>query len=82
MVDDLVAVAVLEIDEMAKAKAKPPAEDDTPKTLFSIKGRPSWHAWLKEFAETLDRDAIGAIDESLREHAKTKGFRKMPKRIG
>lgn len=81
MVDDLVGVAVLEIDEMAKAKAKAP-EDDTPKTLFSIKGRPSWHAWLKEFADSLDRDGIGAIDEALREYAKIKGFRKMPKRIG
>lgn len=79
MVDDLVCVAVLEIDEMAKAK---PEADDTPKTLFSIKGRPSWHAWLKEFASSLDRDAVGAIDEALREYSKIKGFKKMPKRIG
>ena len=81
MVNGLDCVAVLEIDEMAKAKAVPPA-DDTPKTLFSIKGRPSWHAWLKDFASSLDRDAIGAIDEALREYAKIKEFKKMPKRIG
>lgn len=81
MADDLDCVAVLEIDEMAKAKAVPPA-DDTPKTLFSIKGRPSWHAWLKEYGETLHRDGIGTIDHALREQAKRDGFREMPKRIG
>lgn len=82
MVNDLGGLAVLEIDEMAKAKANPPA-DDIPKTLFSIKGRPSWHGWLKAYANSIGMDAIGAIDNALRLQAKADGFPEpMPRRIG
>ena len=66
---------------MAKAKGSQP--DDSTKTLLSIKGKPSWYLWLKEYADSLGMDAVGAIDNALRQQAKRDEFPKpMPKRMG
>jgi len=52
-------------------------------TLFAVKGKPSWHAWLKEYADSLGMDATVAIDNALRQQAKRDEFPKpMPKRMG
>lgn len=83
MSDENVGLSVLESDEMAKARAGREEPDDTPKTLFSVKGRPSWFAWLKEYADSIGMDAVGAIDNALRQQAKRDEFSKpMPKRMG
>ncbi len=80
MFDDAEGLAVLELDDVAKRKAE---ADDTPKTLFSIKGKPSWHAWLKRYADSLGMDATVAIDNALRQQAKRDEFPDpMPKRMG
>lgn len=70
--------------EMAKSRADSGSQDaeDKPKTLFAVKGRPAWHAWLKEYAESIGMDAMGAIDNALRQQAKRDEFPKpMPKRM-
>lgn len=63
------------------AKAKREAEE-TPRTLFSVKGLPSWHEWLKRYADFLGLNSTTAMDIALREQAKRDGFKEpMPKRF-
>lgn len=81
MADEPFGSKVLERDDMAKAKKGKPVPE-TPKPLFSVKGLPSWHAWLKEYARFLGLTATSAMDVALREQAKRDGFTKpMPPRF-
>jgi hypothetical protein len=55
--------------------------DDASKTLFAVKGSLAWNAWLKEFADSLGTNSLGAIDQCLRDKAEERGFKPMPKRM-
>ena len=64
------------------AKRKEQEADDSPRTLFAVKGRPTWHAWLKGYADSIGTDVMGAIDAALRQQAKRDGYEDpMPKRM-
>lgn len=63
------------------AKPRAPKPDDTPKTLFSIKGAPSWFEWLKSYAEHRGLPVTSLLDFALYEQAKRDGFALPPRRI-
>lgn len=81
MLNDDRDVCLLELEPMAKSRSKAEEPPDEVRTLFAVKGRGSWYAWLKEYGAVLNRDAMGAIDHALREQSKREGFREMPKRV-
>lgn len=67
-------LATLEMDAMAKKK-------EESKTLFSVKGVPSWFEWVKELADSEGMDVMGFMDHAFKEFARGKDFPKpMPKR--
>jgi len=51
------------------------------KTLFTVKGRPSWYAWLKEFSEFLGMSQIETIEHALRNRAAIEFAEPMPARL-
>ena len=70
----------MQMKTVVKRKLEP---DDIPKTLFAIKGKPSWYAWLKEYADSVDLDVTMTIDNALRHQARRDEFTKpMPRRFG
>jgi Fe-S cluster biosynthesis and repair protein YggX len=81
MVEVIEETAFPETTSMAKGKAKEPSPGETVKTLFAIKGSRAWNAWLKEFADSLGTNSLGAIDQCLRDKAEERGFKPMPKRM-
>ena len=74
-------IGLLEPPAVAKKKPEPKPEPEQARTLFAIKGFPSWHDWLKRFAESRGMQATTLIDFCLREQAARDGFELPPKRF-
>jgi hypothetical protein len=70
----------MQMKTVVKRKLEP---DDIPKTLFAIKGKPAWYAWLKEYADSVGLDVTVTIDNALRHQARRDEFTEpMPRRFG
>jgi hypothetical protein len=57
----------------------PPVPEPEPRqTLFSVKGRPSWLAWVDRLAAADRSTRADLLDRALARYAKEIGFREAP----
>lgn len=64
-----------------KGREKTPRKSPDPqprKTLFTVRGRPEWHAWLKRLADHDRSSAVEVLDRAAARYAKEVGFTEPP----
>jgi hypothetical protein len=64
----------------ATKMGRPPLGADAKAHVMNLRGRAEWKSWLVEFAEEQRCDQVDLIDYALEHYAKSKGFRRPPKR--